>query len=243
MATALTGISLLAAVALGVMHSVTKEPIEAAKTAKSQEAIREVLPAFERLDSAETVAVDGVGELTVYRAYDGEGRFVGAAVESFSDKAFNGEIRVMVGFGSDGSIVNYSVLDQKETPGLGTKMTDWFKPQAEMRKSLVETVFGFTVNAGARKSSVVGKNPQTDNLTVARDGGEIDGITAATISSRAFLGAIAAAFAAYSGNSGAGADALSGASTASPEDAETAANDGAPLDEGNEPDINQSLKQ
>jgi electron transport complex protein RnfG len=214
MVSVLTGISLFAAVALGMMYSVTKAPIEASKEAKAQEAIREVLPAFERLDNPEFIEIDDAGTFAVHKAYDGAGQFVGAAVESFSNNAFNGKIKVMVGFDKEGNITNYSVLEQQETPGLGTKMTDWFKPQAETRESFVETIFGFRIKAEARKSSVIGKNPANDNLTVSKDGGEIDGITAATISSRAFLQAVRVAYAAYANDPHAATDGNSGATTA-----------------------------
>jgi electron transport complex protein RnfG len=214
MVSVLTGISLFAAIALGLMYSVTKAPIEASKKAKAQNAIREVLPVFERLDNPELIEINDVGTLAVYKAYDGADQFVGAAVESLSNNAFNGRIKVMVGFDKAGNITNYSVLEQQETPGLGTKMTDWFKPQAEARKSLVETIFGFQIKTEARKSSVIGKNPAKDNLTVSKDGGEIDGITAATISSRAFLNTLMVAYAAYANNPHAATDSNSGATTA-----------------------------
>lgn len=227
----LTGISLFAAVALGSVYSVTQEPIEAAKTAKQQNAIKEVLPPFERLDEPEAIEVNGVGTFDVYKAYDSNDQFVGAAVESVSKNGFSGEVKIMVGFDKESNIVNYSVLEQKETPGLGTKMVDWFKPQGEVEKSLVEKIFGFEVKAEERKSSILGKNPTKDNLSVSRDGGEIDAITAATISSRAFLEAVQYAYAAYANNpdvidanSGATAvqDASSGTGEANP-DAESGA--------------------
>jgi electron transport complex protein RnfG len=113
MVSVLTGISLFAAIALGLMYSATKATIEAAKTAKAQEAIKEVLPTFHRLDEPETGAVNNVGELTVHKAYDDGDRFVGAAVESFSNNAFSGEIKIMVGFDAEGNITNYCVLEQK----------------------------------------------------------------------------------------------------------------------------------
>lgn len=95
----------------------------------------------------------------------------------------------MVGFNPDGTIANYSVLEHKETPGLGSKMDTWF-----------------TKN---NKGDVVGKNPGTNGLKVSKDGGEVDAITAATISSRAFLDAINRAAAGLAGS----ADATSGATT------------------------------
>ena len=196
----LTGISLFAAVALGSVYSVTQAPIEASKTAKQQNAIKEVLPEFNRLDEPEVIEVTGVGALNIYKAYDNNDNFIGAAVESVSKNGFSGEVKIMVGFDKEGNIVNYSVLEQKETPGLGTKMVDWFKPQGKVEKSLIEKLFGFEVKAEERKSSIIGMNPATDKLTVTKDGGEIDAITAATISSRAFLEAVQYAYAAYANN-------------------------------------------
>jgi electron transport complex protein RnfG len=118
----------------------------------------------------------------------------------------------MVGFDEQGLITDYSVLEQKETPGLGTKIVEWFKPAVQTKKSLVERITGYEATSGDRKNSIVGKHPAVDVLTVAQDGGDIDAITAATISSRAFLEAVRNAYAAYSNNPGA-IDATSGASS------------------------------
>ena len=193
----LTGISLFAAAALASIYTVTKEPIEASKIARQQQAISEVLPPFDRLEPPVQVRVAGIGTFTVHSAFDNRHNFAGAAVESFSKKGFGGEIKVMVGFDSEGNIVNYSVLEQKETPGLGTKITDWFKPEANPEKSLIEKLLGLEAKTEERKSSVIGKNPGHDGLTVTKDGGEIDAITAATISSRAFLEAVQHAYSAF----------------------------------------------
>ena len=107
-----------------------------------------------------------------------KGKEVGAAIESYSMAGFSGEISVMVGLGNDGTITGYEVLKQGETPGLGAKMNDWFRDPKGHR-------------------SVIGRQTSTP-LTVAKDGGEIDGITAATISSRAFLDAVNRAAECYS---------------------------------------------
>lgn len=107
-----------------------------------------------------------------------KGKEVGAAIESYSMAGFSGEISVMVGLGNDGTITGYEVLKQGETPGLGAKMNDWFRDPKGHR-------------------SVIGLKTSTP-LTVAKDGGEIDGITAATISSRAFLDAVNRAAECYS---------------------------------------------
>lgn len=190
MVVVLTSITLIAAVALGSVYSLTKGPIEASKVAKKENAIREVLPAFDRLDEEQSVQVDGLPDpLFIYKAYQKDD-FVGAAVQTYSKNGFGGEISVMVGFDVDGNIVNYTVLEQKETPGLGTKMTDWFKTEKG-------------------RQDIRGLNPQKNNLTVSKDGGDVDAITAATISSRAFLESIRSAYKAYNNDY----DSTSGATT------------------------------
>ncbi len=168
----LTVITLIAAGTLGTLHSVTKEPIELSKIAKQEAAIQQVLEGYDQLD--EPIEVNG---MRIFKAYNNK-EFVGAAVEASSKMGFSGDIRVMVGFDKQGNIINYAVLEQKETPGLGTKMVEWFKTDRDNR-------------------SVIGKNPATDKLTVKNDGGTVDAITAATISSRAFLDAINSGYAAY----------------------------------------------
>lgn len=176
----LSAITLFAALALGTVYTITKAPIEASKTAKQKNAIKEVLPpSFHHLADPITVS-DGNETLVVYKAYDAKNEFIGAAVQS-SNNGFSGKILIMVGFDKNGNIINYTVLEQKETPGLGTKMVDWFKTDKG-------------------KQNIKGKNAGTANLTVSKDGGEVDAITAATISSRAFLFAVRNAYHAFVSN-------------------------------------------
>ena len=86
---------------------------------------------------------------------------------------------MIYGFDIDGNITGYEVMSHAETPGLGAKMGEWFRsPEG--------------------KRNVIGLNPATSNMTVAKDGGDIDAITAATITSRAFLDALTRAHKAYS---------------------------------------------
>jgi len=176
----LSGIALFAAGTLASMYEFTKAPIAASKVAKQQNAIKEVLPAFDHLGEPVKIA-DGNENMVVHKAFDAKNEFVGAAVETSSNNGFAGKIVIMVGFDKEGSIVNYSVLEQKETPGLGTKMLDWFK-----------------TNKG--NQSIIGKNPAIANLTVSKDGGEVDAITASTISSRAFLFSVRNAYHAFVSN-------------------------------------------
>lgn len=191
MAVVLTVICLLAALLLSFFFDLTKGKIEEADKKKQEFAIAEVLPFSNMEIKTERVSVDG-DSLTLHRAFVDQ-KEVGVAVESFSKNGFNGDIKLMVGFDNDNNIINYSVLDQKETPGLGTKMLDWFKPQTEVKKSFIETIFDFQIASNPRQSSVIGKNV-SEPLSVSKDGGSIDAITAATISSRAFLEAINRAF-------------------------------------------------
>lgn len=182
---AITGI---AAAALGSVYEATKSPIEAAKAAKQQNAIKAVVPEFDNnpLEEAKEYEVDG-GVVKVFPAKK-DGKTVGHAIETFTMNGFSGLIRVMVGVDVEGNIVNYSVLEHKETPGLGSKMQEWFVAKGDIR----------------------GMNPTSNNMTVSKDGGDVDAITAATISSRAFLDAIARGITTLEKNS---ADAYSGAST------------------------------
>jgi len=177
----LSGITLFAAVTLSSVYTLTKDPIEQSKMAKEQNAIKEVLPPFDHFDQKPIEVKDGVETMKVYKAYNKNNVFVGAAVKTTSNNGFNGRIDIMVGFDNAGMILNYKVLEQNETPGLGTKMVDWFK----------------TVR---NKQSIIGKNAGIANLSVSKDGGEIDAITAATISSRAFLFAVRNAYYAYCKN-------------------------------------------
>ncbi len=168
-------ITLIASAALGGVYEITKEPIAAAKLAKKLNAIKEVVPEFNNNPSDEMYKV-GINEKDTLEFYPAkkDGILVGTAVKTLTNKGFGGNIWIMVGFKPDGTIHNYSVLEHIETPGLGTKMVSWFKPTEPSRE----------------KSSVINKNPGSINFTVSKDGGDIDAITAATISSRAFLDAI-----------------------------------------------------
>ena len=172
MVISLTLIAGAAALSVGIVSDVTREPIERAREAKLQAAIKVVLPEFDWLDTiVETKAVDG-GTLMFYRAYNNE-EFVGTAVATFSNRGFSGQIRLLVGLLPDGTIHNIDVLGHAETPGLGDKI--------EHRKSTWPQQFQ-------------GKHPAKANLRVRQDGGDIDAITAATITARAYLEAVQRAF-------------------------------------------------
>lgn len=165
----LTTITVIAAACLGAMNNVTAEPIAASKKAKQEAAIKAVLPEFTSVDTAVIV-----NEQKIFRAYDAENNLVGIAIET-AELGFGGDITTMVGFDANGVLVEYSLLQHAETPGLGSKLVDWFKVKSDIR------------GVGADKMPLV----------VSKDGGEYDAITAATISSRAFLNSINKAYETY----------------------------------------------
>lgn len=174
-------ITIIAGGLLGLVYSLTSEPIaEAAANAKI-EAIAAVVPPFDNNPEEDAQKIDiGGSEVTVFPAYQGR-QLVGAAVKATSMNGFAGEIEVICGFDTDGKIRDYRVLSQAETPGLGAKMEMWFRDPV-----------------GAR--SVLGSNPSERSFYVVKDTekqGSIDGITAATISSRAFLETLRAGYMAY----------------------------------------------
>ena len=176
MALSLTCIALVAAGALAGVYMLTKAPIAAAMKAKQEAAIMQVLPSVEGLQVADAEKVEGV---TLYKAYVGE-EWVGTAVEASTEgnenMPFGGTFRLMVGFDKVGNVVNYVVLEQAETPGLGALMTTWFK------------------NADKPGQNILGKNPATTEFGVSKDGGDVDAITASTITSRAFLEVVVKAY-------------------------------------------------
>ena len=121
MTAVLFGITLVASAGVGVVNMITAEPIAAAKEAATVAALNEVLPAFDETTNAE-LTIDEL-PITVYTATK-EGVVSGYAVQTMTKQGFGGTIRMMVGFTPDGEVVNVNVLEQSETPGLGTKMTD-----------------------------------------------------------------------------------------------------------------------
>ena len=156
------------------VYSITAEPIREAESAAQIQAIRDVAPGgFDNDPVAECQQITPQGEtmpVVVFPLKNGRNH-AGLAVESYSSAGFGGDISVMVGFDANGTLTGYQVLKHSETPGLGSKMNDWFRDKTGHR-------------------SVIGREDDATDLKVAKDGGDVDAITAATISSRAFLDAV-----------------------------------------------------
>jgi Na+-translocating ferredoxin:NAD+ oxidoreductase subunit G len=166
-------VTAVAALALGGVYNATKEPIELAKRLKIEKAIGEVLPEFNRLEEYKILPAGSKDSLTFYKAFM-EDNHVGTAVRSYTDQGFSGRIWIMAGFVEGNTIYGTSVLEHKETPGLGDKMerkkSDW--PEVQF----------------------IGRSPENFRLKVKKDGGDVDAITAATITSRAFCDALQRAY-------------------------------------------------
>ena len=181
------GITLVCSAAVGGVYSLTFATIEKAKAAKLTSAFGEVLPAFEEL-TCESIELNG--EMMNLNTATSAGQIVGYAVES-SANGFGGAIKMVVGFDANGAITGLKVLEHSETPGLG---------------SLI-------VNVGnALESSLLGRRPADMTLKVSKDGGDVDALTAATITSRAYVAAVERAFNTYlTKTTGAAADGYTGA--------------------------------
>ena len=162
----LLAICLVCSALLAGVYALTAKPIADAAAAKNEAAIKEVLP-----ETAVTIeeerTVEMSGETYTYNlAYDEVGNTVGCAI-NVSALGFGGPIVIKVGFDVNGIVWNTKVLSQTETPGLGAKC--------------VEPEFADQF----RKFDA-----QEKKLGVKKDGGDIDAITASTITSRAYISAI-----------------------------------------------------
>lgn len=176
----LVGVALVTGSILAYVNHVTEEPIKLQAEKTLADGIKAVMGGVELTVAKEdTVKQTAAGkELTfiIHEAVGKDNKPVGAAVESTTG-GFGGDLKVLVGLDTDGNILGYTILQHSETPGLGAKADKWFQKDG--------------------KGCIIGKNPATDDLTVKKDNGDIDAITASTITSRAFLLAVNQAYQAY----------------------------------------------
>ena len=188
----LTGITAISVALLAFVNELTKGPIAEANMKTLNEALKQVLPEFTNnpVSEADTVYSENIGkkvvDFIIYPA-EADGKWIGSAVEATS-LGFGDELKVLVGFDAEGNIYNYSLLSHAETPGLGSKADIWFKE--------------------GERGSIIGMNPGATVLSVNKDGGQIDAITASTITTRAFLNAVNDAYKAFANEE---RDAVSGA--------------------------------
>ncbi|MBR2017333.1 MAG: RnfABCDGE type electron transport complex subunit G [Prevotella sp.] len=181
MVVVLVSVAVITGGLLAWVNNVTEEPIRIQDELALSNGIKEVMGVENlKVTSTEDVVNTVNGKelhFVVHKTEDAEGNFIGAAVESMS-MGFSGELKVLVGFDAEGKILGYTVLQHSETPGLGAKADKWFQKDG--------------------KGCIVGRKMDASKpLVVNKDGGDIDAITASTITTRAFLAAVNQAFAAY----------------------------------------------
>ena len=177
----LTAVTVIMGGILATVNDITSKPIAQQKEKTLADGIKAVM-GIDNLVVAETDTLSqtdskGKKQLFVIYTIENNGQPYGAAVESTTG-GFGGDLKVLVGFDEAGNILGYTLLEHAETPGLGAKADKWFQK--------------------GEKGNIIGKNPITP-LTVSKDGGDVDAITASTITSRAFLKAINQAYKVYSG--------------------------------------------
>ena len=173
MVISLVVITIISGFALGFINDLTVGPIAEAKLERKVNALKLVLPEFDNNPVADVQKIKSENvkdSIEIFPAYLKK-EFVGAAIIGVTDKGFSGIIKIMVGFKPNGDIQNIVVLEQKETPGLGTKI----KGEKFLKQFR-------------------NKNPSTFNVKVTKDGGEVDALTGATITSRAFGEAVQMAY-------------------------------------------------
>ena len=172
----LTVIAVVSAFLLSSVYQITKEPIAKAKDKRELEAISQVVGEFDNDPFSEKMTImtsDKKDKLEFFPARKGDG-INSFAIKTYSNNGFGGKIEMIVGFYIDGSIKNFKITNHSETPGLGSKADEEkFKQQFD------------------------GFDPKKLKLKVRQDGGDIDAVTAATITSRAVLDAIDKAINAY----------------------------------------------
>lgn len=166
-------VTLASSAALGYVYELTKDPIAVAMALKKQLAIERVSPSYDNQPAEEQYSVPADGDSVYFYVARSGPDTVGYAAETFSNNAFGGKLRLLVGFHTDGTIKEIAVLEHKETPGLGDKM----------QKSKSDWSVQFE-----------GKNPADFSLKVTKDGGDVDAITASTITSRAYCDAVQRAY-------------------------------------------------
>ena len=169
-------ITLISGACVGLVNMITEGPIAKAKAEAEKKALLEVLPEFDEVEKKEHVA-DGL-QISSYKATK-DNEVVGYAIKTSTKKGFGGMVTMMVGFDTKGTILNVQVLSQSETPGYGAEMV---KPG----NSLI--------------SSIKGKEASQTELTVKNkngSGGDIEALSGATISSKAYADAVARAYSVF----------------------------------------------
>lgn len=180
---AMVGIGIICALLIVMTFETTYSRIQRLQKEALQEAIFKVLPGTEKTKTYElqndrfTAVNDeqSSGQL-VYAGFDNSGKLIGVAIQA-KGQGYAGTIRILYGYDpSTETIIGFHVLESLETPGLGDKI--------EKDPKFLANFQALDVAPSADKSTI--KNPvKTVKSGEKNNDWEIDGITGATISSRA----------------------------------------------------------
>ena len=177
----LVSVAVISGALLAWVNHVTAEPVRVQEELTLANGIKKVM-GTELLtvvsdDTLKATFDNKEFSFVVHKTNDANEQFIGAAIES-TTLGFGGDMKILVGFDKKGELTGYTVLQHAETPGLGAKADTWFQEGG--------------------KGCIVGRQLDVNApLTVNKDGGDVDAITASTITSRAFLKAINNAYAVY----------------------------------------------
>ncbi len=166
-------VTFIASGTLGFVYEITKEPIRMVEINNINNAIKEIIPDYTNNPYQESFKVPTNGDSLVFYPAEQDGELIGMAIETWTMQGFSGLIKLMAGFDMDGTIIDIVVLQHAETPGLGDKI--------QKEKSDFSVQFQ-------------GKNPEEFKLAVEKDNGDVDAITASTITSRAYCEAVQRAY-------------------------------------------------
>lgn len=189
-AMALTLITLVAGVALGAVHGITKDPIARQEALTKEAAYKEVFADAESYETVEMTdelagqlrsSLDSEGYTAqsvdeVVDAVDGSGNSLGYVITVITSEGYGGDIKFSMGIQADGTMNGISILSISETAGLGMR-----------------------ANTDEFKSQFVGKN--TDHIVYTKDGAsadnEIDALSGATVTTKAMTNGVNAGLCAF----------------------------------------------
>lgn len=159
-------LALVVSFCMSLTYNFTKTAIEEVKKAEVLEGFVQVMPEFDNFPAEDTLELNNS---TVYVGRK-DGVISGYAVISTSPKGYGGDIEVLAGFTTEGTVNAVKILSQKETPGLGDTIT--------------------FANFLAQFGGISHKN----KVALTKYGGQIDYTSGATISPKAVTDALNAAF-------------------------------------------------
>lgn len=189
-AIALTLITLVAGMALGAVHGITKEPIARQEALAKEDAYKEVFADAESYETVEMTdelanqlrsSLDSEGYKAqsideVVDAVDGSGNSLGYVITVITSEGYGGDIKFSMGIQADGTMNGISILSISETAGLGMR-----------------------ANTDEFKSQFVGKN--TDQIVYTKNGAsadnEIDALSGATVTTNAMTNGVNAGLCAF----------------------------------------------